>query len=302
MVKGERKSSSSKEEQTNDSNNIISKREKKKRNRRKNGEIEKSFLCELCKKRYSAKSVLINHKKDKHNCGINNDPNYIPNQRGRPSANENLLKETLKAQRKYKSFFDDIERKKPDSNKNDKITLDDVKKNISDFFDLYSSYVNKNINKEEYPLSKLIINNWNKEIIKSMSKSFLEDTEKKNIKENESPCIDELFYLYLKEFSNETNKKYFYFMIKFVFFFREFINDFKKNIFWTYKIKENGKEYTELFNGVHIPELCNDFCLMFMEKNYYFSLIKEELIDIIQHFCYWLYDNRYSASHLTLLN
>ena len=81
MVKGERKSSSSKEEQTNDSNNIISKREKKKRNRRKNGEIEKSFLCELCKKRYSAKSVLINHKKDKHNCGINNDPNYITNQR-----------------------------------------------------------------------------------------------------------------------------------------------------------------------------------------------------------------------------
>ena len=160
MVKGERKSSSSKEEQTNDSNNIISKREKKKRNRRKNGEIEKCFLCELCNKRYSAKSVLINHKKDKHNCGINNDPNYIPNQRGRPSANENLLKETLKAQRKYKSFFDDIERKKPDSNKDDKITLDDVKKNISDFFDLYSSYVNKNINKEEYPLSKLIINNW----------------------------------------------------------------------------------------------------------------------------------------------
>ena len=91
-------------------------------------------------------------------------------------------------------------------------------------------------------------------------------------------------------------------MVKFVVLFREYINDFKKEMVTKDIIEEDKKEYTQLFNGREISELSNDFLIVFMESNNYIGLDKEEITELIQHFCFWLYDRGYSESHLIKLN
>ena len=61
------------------------------------------------------------------------------------------------------------------------------------------------------------------------------------------------------------------------------------------------KEYSELFCAEGIPESCNDFFLDFMEPKEYFGLNNNELIELTQHFCFWLYLNKYTHSYLTLI-
>ena len=306
MGKGERKKSDLKDEESNDNNKISPQREKKKRNRRPNNEIkERNYSCPHCEKKYSSNSALNTHKKNKHNYGINDEQDSTLKHKGRPKNNINLMNETFRAQNNYKSFFDNINRKKPNdiSEKENEISFNDINQYIKEFYDLCYCY-SQNIkyrNIVDYPLYKLIKDNWDKEIQnKRENKSFSEGSNDKAIIESESPCIDELFYLYLKEYSNEASKTYFSFMIKFVFLFREFINDFKKDKVPYNIIDENKKEYTQLFNGIQIPELCNDFFSIFMDSHRYFGLNQEELIEITQHFCFWLYDNGYSPSHLGL--
>ena len=110
--------------------------------------------------------------------------------------------------------------------------------------------------------------------------------------------LDSIFFFYLKEFHKSVNDKYFWFMLKFVILFRESLNQSKK-----YFVKNNeNKTFCQLFNAEIIPELCNEFCLDFMEPYDYFGLNKEELIELIQHFCYWLNAKQYTQLQLGLIN
>ena len=59
-------------------------------------------------------------------------------------------------------------------------------------------------------------------------------------------------------------------MVKFVVLFRESINVQKKDMVTDDIITENKTEFTQLFNGEEISELCNDFFLDFMEPNKFF--------------------------------
>jgi hypothetical protein len=65
---------------------------------------------------------------------------------------------------------------------------------------------------------------------------------------------------------------------------------------------EDRKFYTEMFSAENIPDVCNDFFLDFMEPNNYFGLNVNELIELIQHFCFWLFNKKYTQSNLTLIN
>ena len=53
-----------------------------------------------------------------------------------------------------------------------------------------------------------------------------------------------------------------------------------------------------------LPELCNEFYTDFMESNQFFGINsddeKNEIIEIIQHFCIWLFKNDYTKSKLSL--
>ena len=66
-------------------------------------------------------------------------------------------------------------------------------------------------------------------------------------------------------------------------------------------VKDSDKNYTQIYNAESVPDVCNDYFVNFMEPNKFFGLNTEELIEVIQHFCYWLYEKNFTQSHLTLL-
>lgn len=280
--------------------------EKAKRHRRTKDEItERQHQCPDCDKCYLSAPALMTHRKTKHGYEFNNDKKI----RGRPRKDLASENPTIVSQNKYNSFFKNDTRKPPslDQTINDKtITLDIIQQFITDAFrHCQTEHTTKYENIEQYPIYKLVIDNWNKETPDLEQESYLDESRTKNktdpLKKIKSPCVDNLFYLYLREFSKKTNKDYFWFMVKFVVLFRESINVQKKDMVTDDIITENKTEFTQLFNADEIAELCNNFFLDFMEPHNFFGLNKGELIELIQHFCFWLYTNMYSPAHLTLL-
>ena len=284
--------------------------EKAKRHRRTKDEItERQYQCPDCDKCYLSGPALTTHRKTKHGLELNNDKKI----RGRPRKDFPTENPTVTSQNKYNVFFKNDTRKplSLDQTINDKtITLEIIQKFITDAFRHTQSELpeltTKYENIEQYPLYKLVIDNWEKETPEIEQESYLDDSRiNKNktepLKKIKAPCVDSLFYLYLKESSKKTNQDYFWFMVKFVVLFRENINMQKRNMVTDEIITENKKEFTQLFNAEEIAETCNDFFLDFMEPHRFFGLNKEELIELVQHFCFWLYTNMYSPAHLTLL-
>ena len=113
--------------------------------------------------------------------------------------------------------------------------------------------------------------------------------------------MDLILLLYLKELATKTNKQYFWFVNKFVVLLREYINAFKKDEVKEEQKTEEKQEYSQLCSAEGIPESFNDFFLEFMQPNKYYGLNEQELIELAQHFCFWLYLNKYTHSYLTLI-
>jgi hypothetical protein len=115
----------------------------------------------------------------------------------------------------------------------------------------------------------------------------------------EKTC-DSCFYEYLKMISEKANQEYFLFAFKFIVLFRECINKYKEK-----EVEEKGVIFSEVKNADNVPDLCNEFICDFMEEANYFGMdsneCKNEFIEIIQHFCCWLYDKGYTNSRLTLM-
>ena len=283
--------------------------EKSKRHRRTKDEItERQFQCPDCDKCYLSGPALTTHRKTKHGYELNNDKKI----RGRPRKDNVQENPTMQSQNKYNSFFKNDTRKPQslDQTMNDDLNnLEIIKKFLTDAFrhccTEHPEISEKYGNIEQYPLYKLVIDNWGKEIPEIEHESYLDDSRNKNknepLKKIKQPNVDSLFYLYLKEFSTKTNKDYFWFIVKFVVLFREGINILKKDMVTEEVINGDKTEFTQIYNAEEIPEVCNDFFLDFMEPKRFFGLNKEELIELIQHFCFWLYTNMYCPSHLTLI-
>ena len=117
---------------------------------------------------------------------------------------------------------------------------------------------------------------------------------------NTKSC-DEVFYEYLKTFKDKTNEKYFALLIKFVLLFRECYDNSKTKD----SKEEEKKPVTDHVSPEGLPDLCNEFYGEFMEPNNFFDLDesdRNEIIEIIQHFCIWLFKNEYTKSKLSLAN
>lgn len=106
--------------------------------------------------------------------------------------------------------------------------------------------------------------------------------------------IDEIFARYLVEAYKDCNKEYYEFVCKFVILFRECINKLKND--------SSGEEFSSKFNADSVPDMCNEFVTDFMEGYDYFGLDTMELIEIIQHLCNWLYENKFTTSKLSLVS
>ena len=278
--------------------------EKAKRHRRGKSEInERNYRCPDCDKCYLSGPALTTHRKTKHGYGINGEKRA----RGRPRKeciNENI---STNPQNKFIYFFGEEHRKL--INEQDMINLDIIKQNIKTIFkQCKESLFNDIEDVEKYNFYNLIVDNWEKDepefeqecfssIVVNMNLPVKDNNENFNIKV-QSYNLDCIFFFYLKEFYKSVNKVYFWFILKFIILFREFLNQTRKNFV---KNGEN-KDFTQLYNAEIIPEMFNEFLLDFMESYDYFGLNKNELIELMQHFCYWLNVNRYSQTQLSLIN
>ena len=278
--------------------------EKAKRHRRGKSEInERNYRCPDCDKCYLSGPALTTHRKTKHGYGINGEKRA----RGRPRKeciNENI---STNPQNKFIYFFGEEHRKL--INEQEMINLDIIKQNIKTIFkQCKESLFNDIEDVEKYNFNNLIVDNLEKDepefeqecfssIVVNMNLPVKDNNENFNIKV-QSYNLDCIFFFYLKEFYKSVNKVYFWFILKFIILFREFLNQTRKNFV---KNGEN-KDFTQLYNAEIIPEIFNEFLLDFMESYDYFGLNKNELIELMQHFCYWLNINRYSQTQLSLIN
>lgn len=283
-----------------------------KRKRRKKEDIKVfSFECSICQKTYQSKTALNQHHKNKHE----NNNTELDNSEIKKEVEQKVLikQSTQNSKKEFNQFFEKENRKPPSSeqeNKINEISFNDVKQYMSQAFQLYNDNLFTKYEKvEDYPLYKIVLQNWEKEENQIEKKSFFDDIKNKiNVegeaekpKEKEIPCIDGLFFLYLKDIHKNTNKNYFMFIIKFVVLFREYINEKRKDNVTKDIMNEDKKEYTQIF-CCEISELCNNFVLDYMEPKNYFELDVQELVELIQHFCFWLYTKKYASSHLSKLN
>ena len=131
-------------------------------------------------------------------------------------------------------------------------------------------------------------------------KNLYENAEIVTKKDQSKKNCNEAFYEYLREFKDKTNEKYFKFLLKFVLLFRE-CYDISKNK----DIKEEEKKsFTDILTPEDLPDICNEFYQEFLESNNFFDLNeideKNEIVEIIQHFCKWLFQKDYTESILSL--
>ena len=286
--------------------------EKTKRHRRgKNETNERNYRCPDCDKCYLSGPALTTHRKTKHGYGTNGEKKA----RGRPrkdfsqninNNNNNNNAINISAHMKFSSFFMSAIRKPPslDQTINDKtITLEIIIKNLALIFKQCQSELFKNIKDvKEYSFYELIVNNWEKEEPEIQKESYSSNI-KNDVASNKIDCpnLDGIFYLYLKSVSKKTNTQYFWFVIKFVVLFREYINFMKKNLVKKEDQTEKNIEYSQIYDAENIPEICNDFIVEFMECYNFFGLNQQELIELIQHFCFWLFYKGYTNLNLVLI-
>ena len=120
----------------------------------------------------------------------------------------------------------------------------------------------------------------------------------RNKAENIKTC-DDAFSEYLISFMGKTNRKYFSLMLKLILLFRE-CYDINKN---KDKKEEEKQALTNSLAPQELPDLCNEF-FAFLEQNGFFGITEageeNEIVEIILHFCTWLFKRGYTSSKLSL--
>ena len=269
---------------------------KTKRHRRgKSIEDSRDFKCPECFRTYLSSSALKNHRRMKHNFGIENEKKG----RGRPKK-EFLEEEYMNQTRKdYNNFLEEKKKKKEEN-----VDLSDIKGVFNDMFIRYRNDLFEEVeNIEKNTFYNLFKENWekdNKTISNNLEKesysSMLNCSPAINIVNK--PPIDCIFFQYIKYISNIIEKDYVVFIIKFIIIFRQYLNIEKQGLINSEHINEKKKEYTQIYDASVIPDFFNDFLMDFMENRNYFNLDKDELVKIIEYFCFWLFSEGYTDSHI----
>lgn len=258
---------------TNGNHNGDDKHEKERRKRRsKNDPSGRQHKCDICGKTYLSRPALSQHIKTKHQDRIGE----YKRGRGRPRKNEGEQAVTVN-NNKYYDFFSRPNCKRGEHEEGFKY-FEVLKANLKELYTEYHSVLNPNSLdiEKEHGLMKIEINPEN------------------DHKDPKLVVYDESILRYLSEAASKVNRTYFDFMCKFCILFRESYNRQKRN-------EKNEEEASSKHNAEEVPDRCNDFIADFMEKNNYFELDSTEVIDIIQHFCHWLYEKSFTTSVLSLM-
>jgi len=289
-------------EHSDGQNNSTTNNEKAKRHRRGKQDTtnERTYKCPDCDKSYLSNPALVMHRRTKHGLVIDGEKRA----RGRPKTSDEQEVSYKKAKKYYNEFLGDEIRKK--KNTNEKIDKEVVKENFRNIFNDLKDKIFKDLEKvEDYQLYDLTDKEWDNKNLDVMKDNNSEKNKKEKEKNDDTvkrTLIDYVFIIFLKEISENTNKKYFEFIQKFILLYRKFINYFKKNsIKKESKDFDSKKEYSQIECAEEIPETFNDFFLDFLQPNSYFAGKDNDYIELAQYFCFWLYEKKYTQSYLTLI-
>ena len=289
-------------EHSDGQNNSTTNNEKAKRHRRGKQDTtnERTYKCPDCDKSYLSNPALVMHRRTKHGLVIDGEKRA----RGRPKTSDEQEVSYKKAKKYYNEFLGDEIRKK--KNTNEKIDKEVVKENFRNIFNDLKDKIFKDLEKvEDYQLYDLTDKEWDNKNLDVMKDNNSEKNKKEKEKNDDTvkrTLIDYVFIIFLKEISENTNKKYFEFIQKFILLYRKFINYFKKNsIRKESKDFDSKKEYSQIECAEEIPETFNDFFLDFLQPNSYFAGKDNDYIELAQYFCFWLYEKKYTQSYLTLI-
>ena len=237
----------------------------------------REFACN-CGKSFLSQAALNSHIRNKH-------PESLLGQerRGRGRPRKYPKDENFFETAKYESFF--LLPKRMGGN-GAEINIKKVVENAFQFI-YKGKYKDKLFSKPEKYEDNYILNN----LVKNAQLPLKLKNEK---------CCDEVFYEYLYNFKDKTNEKYFTLLLEFILLFRE-CYDVSKNK--TIK-EENKRQVTNISSPEELPDLCNEFYGEFLDENNFFGIDNQddinEIVDIIQHFCLWLFKNNYTKSKLAL--
>ena len=253
--------------------------------RRTKGQNEgRTFKCQFCNKSYLSYPALYTHCRNKHNTS-----NTSGKERGRPKK-QKLDSEIEK--NKFNpiniSYFSK-------EGRTGKTEINEIENCINTAFnELYSEeYKNRNEQRQMKSYSSIKQH--------PFLNKYKNDDHDINKKEGEY-YTDKVFIYYLNKMSEFCNPTYFTKLIKFVTLFREHINIIKADHNLD---NENNKEYTEINKAEDVPDFSNEFITEFLvpdSKSEDFGFSKEESIDLTQNLCFWMYDNNYTCSKLSLIH
>ena len=237
----------------------------------------------MCSKSYLSYPALYTHYKQKHNTN-----NSSGRGRGRPPKKENNEGEHEKNNFNpiNNTFFLKEER-------TGKTTPEEINKCIDKAFNEIYVQDKKNVienrgikfyyNIEEHPF-----------LLK-----FKRDPHDVNKTGEEQQKADLVFIEYLNKMSIHCNPNYYVKLVKFVTLFREHSNQINSP-----KVTEANKVYTEEFNAEDVPDTSNEFITDFLnpeDNNDDLGFTKDEAIDLTQNLCYWMYENNFTCSKLSLI-
>jgi len=118
----------------------------------------------------------------------------------------------------------------------------------------------------------------------------------------ENSICDEVFAEYIVKMANYCNPGYTSRLIKFITLYRECLN-IKHKEKCELETRFIEKEFTQITNAEDVPDISNDFITDFIDPDTNsFDFSKEEVIDLTQNFCNWLYENTFSSSKLSLIS
>ena len=265
----------------NSEENDENKKKQVKRRSKRDGE-GRNYVCKMCSKSYLSYPALYTHYKQKHNTN-----NSSGRGRGRPKKENNEGEhEKNNFNPINNTFFLKEER-------TGKTTPEEINKCIDKAFNEIYVQDKKNVienrgikfyyNIEEHPF-----------LLK-----FKRDPHDVNKTGEEQQKADLVFIEYLNKMSTHCNPDYYVKLVKFVTLFREHSNQINIQ-----KVTEPNKVYTEEFSAEDVPDNSNEFITDFLnpeENGDDLGFSKDEAIDLTQNLCYWMYENNFTCSKLSLI-
>ena len=264
-------------------------KETKQKQRKKIETKERNYKCKFCEKTYLSYPALYTHCKTKHE-----KKNICERGRGRPK--KYTTKNNIIYINKYNPLNSSFFLEKNRTGYTDPNNINNCI--INAFNNLYNNN-KENIKKLENK-GLIFYNNINSHPF--LGKYFINAHDINKFIENENEIIDTILMDYLNKMSTHCSEKYFEKLIIFVTLFREHVNIIRKN---DNRDNLNKIQYTQNHSAENIPDTSNEFIIEFMfpeniEEN--FGFYKDEVIALTQNLCYWMYENNFTSTKLTLIN